>query len=108
VNGTLVQVLVVALFALSCGALMVAWMQRRLELAAGVLLGVALVVWVIDFAAIVTGFGDADSFVVCTEDCGGVHYSVVIGFLAPPLLMALAAFAGIVALEQRRRAKRAQ
>ena len=107
-NGTLVQVLVVTLFALCCGVLMVAWMQRRLGLAAGVLLGGALLIWVVDFAAIVTGFGDADSFVVCTEDCGGVHYSVVVGFLAPPLLIALAAFAGIVALEQRRRARRAQ
>ena len=107
-SGGLVQVLVVALFALSCGALTLAWMQRRLGLAAAVLLTAALVVWVVDFVAIVTGFADADSFVVCTEDCNGLHYSVVVGFLAPPLLIALASAAGIVALEQRRRARRAQ
>jgi hypothetical protein len=108
VNGVFVQVALVGLFALSCGVLFLSWRQRRLGLAATVLLGVALVVWVVDFAAIASGFRDADRFVVCTEDCTGVHYSVVVGFLAPPLLIALAAGAGIVALEQRRRARRAQ
>jgi hypothetical protein len=108
VNDALVQVLLVGLFALSCGALALAWMQRRLGLGAAILFGLALAVWVIDFAAIATGAGDADSFAVCTEECSGVHYSVVVGFLAPPLLIALASFAGIVALEQRRRARRAQ
>jgi hypothetical protein len=107
-NDVVVQALVVGLFALSCGALMLAWMQRRLGLGAAILLAVALVVWVIDFLAIVSGFADADSFVVCTEDCTSVHYSVVVGFLAPPLLIALAAGAAIVALEQRRRARRAR
>jgi hypothetical protein len=103
----LVQVVLVALFALSCGALALAWMRGRLGLGAALLLVFALLVWVVDFFAIVSGFRNADDFVVCTEDCTGLHYSVVVGFLAPPLLIALAAGAGIVALEQRRRARRA-
>ena len=107
-NDALVQVLLIALFALSCGALSLAWMQRRLGLAAGILFGIALTVWVVDFAVIAAGVGDADSFAACTEECSGVHYSVVVGFLAPPLLIALASVAGIVAIEQRRRARRAQ
>jgi hypothetical protein len=60
----------------------------------------------VDFAAMLAGFGDADGFAACAEDCTGFHYTVVVGFLAPPLLISLAAFAGIVALEQRRRARR--
>jgi hypothetical protein len=108
VNDTLVQLIVVGLFALSCGALALAWMRRRLGLGAAVLLSGSLVVWILDFAAILSGFGGADTFVVCTEECTGVHYSVVVGFLAPPLLIALSAAAAIVALEQRRRARRAQ
>jgi hypothetical protein len=107
VNDTVVQVLLVGLFALACGVLSLAWMRRRLGLGAAILFGVALVVWVVDFAAIASGFADADSFVVCREECTGTHYSVVVGFLAPPLLIALAALGGIVALEQRRRARRA-
>jgi hypothetical protein len=107
-NDGLVQVLLVGLFALTCGALSLAWMRRRLGLAAAVLFSVALAVWVLDFAAIAAGFHGADGFVACRDECTGVHYSVVVGFLAPPLLIALAALAGIVALEQRRRARRAQ
>ena len=83
-------------------------MQKRLGLGAAILFAVAFTIWVVDFAAVASGFGGADSFVVCTEECTSMHYSVVVGFLAPPLLIALAAFAGIVALEQRRRARRAQ
>jgi hypothetical protein len=108
VNDALVQALVVGVFALSCGVLVLAWARERLALGAAILFSVALVVWVIDFVAILSGFGDADSFVVCTEDCTGLHYSVVVGFLAPPLLIALAAGAGIVVVEQRRRTRRAQ
>jgi hypothetical protein len=108
VNHTIVQVLVVVLFALACGALSLAWMQHRLGLGAAVLFAVALVVWVGDVLLIASGFAGADEFAVCMDDCTGVHYSVVIGFLVPPLLISLAALAGIVALEQRRRARRSQ
>ena len=105
-NDAVIQVLLVALFALSCGLLTLAWMRRRLVLAATVLFAVALAVWVLDFLVIVSGFGGADGFVECAGECTSFHYSVVVGFLAPPLLIALAAFAGIVVLEQRRRARR--
>jgi hypothetical protein len=107
-NDALVQVLLVALFSLTCGLLALAWMWRRLALAATILFTVALAVWLLDFAAISSGFRGADGFVECRDECSSVHYSVVVGFLAPPLLIALAAFAGVVVLEQRRRARRAQ
>jgi hypothetical protein len=106
VNDTVIQVLLVALFALSCGLLTLAWMRQRLVLAATVLFAVALAVWVLDFLVIVSGFRGADDFVECAGECTSFHYSVVVGFLAPPLLIALAALAGIVVLEQRRRARR--
>ena len=107
-NDALVQVLLVALFALSCGALSLAWMQRRLGLAAAILFGVALAVWVRRLRRDRRGRRRRGRLRRLTEECSGVHYSVVVGFLAPPLLIALASFAGIVALEQRRRARRAQ
>jgi len=107
VNDAVVQILLVGLFALSCGLLTLAWMRRRLVLAATILFAVALSVWVVDFFVIVSGYRGADDFLECGDECTGFHYSVVVGFLAPPLLVALAALAGIVALEQRRRARRA-
>jgi hypothetical protein len=108
VNDIVVQLVLVGLFALACGALALSWMWRRLGLAAAVLFSLALGVWVLDFVAIAAGVGGADEFLECGGDCSGFHYSVVVGFLAPPLLIALAAFAGIVVLEQRRRARRVQ
>ncbi len=107
-NDVLVQVLLVVLFALACGALALAWMQRRLALAAVILFAAALCVWVLAFAAIASGFRGADDIVACGDECTSLHYSVVVGLLAPPLLIALAAFGGIVVLEQRRRARRLQ
>ena len=107
-NDSVVQVLLVGLFALSCGLLTLAWMRQRLALAAAVLLAFALGIWVLDFFIVVSGYRGADDFIDCGGECSGFHYSVVVGFLAPPLLIALAALGGIVALEQRRRARRAR
>ncbi len=107
-NDTVVQVVLVGLFALTCGLLTLAWMRQRLVLAAVALLAFAFAVWVIDFLLIASGYRGADDFVECADECSGLHYSVVVGFLAPPLLIALAALAGIIALEQRRRARRAR
>ena len=107
-NDAVVQVLLVGLFALSCGLLTLAWMRQRLAVAAAALLAFALAIWVIDFFVIVSGYRGADDFLDCGDDCSGFHYSVVVGFLAPPLLIALGALGGIVALEQRRRARRAR
>jgi hypothetical protein len=108
VNDTVVQVLLVTLFALACGFLTLAWMRQRLALAALALLAFALAVWAIDLVVIASGYRDADNFVECGDECSSFHYSVVLGFLAPPLLVALAALACIVVLEQRRRARRAR
>jgi hypothetical protein len=101
-----VQIGVVALFALMCGALVVAWRQGRLGAAAIALLVLACLVWVAAFAAIVSGFHDADGFVDCRDDCSSVQYFSAVGFLAPPLLISLSALGMIVAVGQRRRLRR--
>jgi hypothetical protein len=101
-----VQIGLVALFALTCGALAVAWQRGRLGAAAIALFVVACAIWVADFAAIVSGYRDADGFLDCNESCSSVHYLSAIGFLAPPLLIALSALAMIVALGRRWKLRR--
>jgi hypothetical protein len=91
-----VQVVVVALFALTCGALAAAWMRGRLGVAAIAVFAVAIVAWIAAFAAISAELGDADGFATCAEDCTAVHYVSAVAFLAPPLLIALAALAMLV------------
>ena len=66
-----VQVAVIALFSLACGALVAAWMRAELR--------------------------DANSFATCTTGCTTVHYVVAVAFIAAPLLIALAGLAMIVA-----------
>jgi hypothetical protein len=102
-----VQVVVVALFALTCGALTIAWMRRRLGIAAIALFLVALVVWIAAFVAIVSEYREANNFATCDSDCGAVQYTTAIAFLAPPLLIALAALAMLVTRGTRWRARRA-
>jgi hypothetical protein len=101
-----VQVGVVALFALMCGALAAAWFRGRLGAAAIALFAVACLIWVAAFAAIVSGYHDADGFVDCRDDCSTVHYLSAVGFLAPPLLISLSALGMIVAVGHRRRLRR--
>ena len=101
-----VQVVVVSLFALTCGALAAAWMRGRLGTAAIALFVIALVVWVLAFAAIVSEFRDANGFATCVADCTTMHYASAVAFLAPPLLIALAALAMIVARGSRWRLRR--
>ena len=101
-----VQVGVVALFALMCGVLAVAWMRGRLGAAAMALLVVACAIWVAAFAAIVSEFRDADGFVDCRDECSSVHYLAALGFLAPPLLISLSALGMILALGHRWRLRR--
>jgi len=98
-----VQIGVVALFALTCGALAAAWLRGRLGAAAVALFAVACLIWVAVFTAIVSGYHDADGFVDCRDDCSSVHYLSAVGFLAPPLLISLSALGMIVAVGQRRR-----
>ncbi len=102
-----VQVVVVALFALTCGALAAAWMRGRLGVAAIALFVVALAVWIVAFAAIAAELGDANGFATCDADCSTVHYVSAVAFLAPPLLIALAALAMLVARGDRWRLRRA-
>ena len=102
------QVVVVALFALTCGALAAAWMRRRLGVAAIVLFVVALAVWIVVFAAIAGELGDANGFASCDADCSTVHYVTAVGFLAPPLLIALAALAMLVSRGDRWRLRRSR
>ena len=105
-STTGVQIGVVALFALMCGALVAAWMRGRLGAAAIALFVAACLIWVAAFAAIVSGYRGADGFVDCGTDCSSVHYLSAVGFLAPPLLIALSALGMIVALGRRRRLRR--
>jgi hypothetical protein len=103
---SVVQVVVVALFALTCGGLAAAWMRGRLGVAAIALFVTALVVWVVAFAAIASEFRDANGFATCEPDCSTVHYVSAVAFLAPPLLIALSALAMLVARGSRWRVRR--
>ena len=103
-----VQVVVVALFALTCGALAAAWMRGRLGVAAIVLFVVALAVWIGAFGAIAAEVGDANGFATCDADCSTVHYVASVAFLAPPLLIALAALAMLVTRGNRWRVRRSR
>lgn len=103
-----VQVGVVALFALTCGALAAAWMRGRLGVAAIALFAVALVVWVVAFVAITSEFREANDFATCDANCSTVHYVSAVAFIAPPLLIALAALAMLVARGDRWRLRRAK
>ena len=102
-----VQVAVVALFALMCGALTLAWMRGRLGAAAIALFVVSLAAWAGAFTVILTEYRDANNFATCDPDCGVVHYATSLAFLAPPLLIALAALAMLVTRGTRWRARRA-
>ena len=102
-----VQVVVVALFAMTCGALAAAWMRGRLGVAAIALFVVAFVVWIVAFAAISSEFRDANGFATCDANCSAVHYVSAVAFLAPPLLIALSALAMLVSRASRWRFRRA-
>jgi Na+/proline symporter len=101
-----VLVAVVALFALTCGVLAAAWTRGRLGVVSVSLFVVSVVVWALDFAAVSSGYHDADGLFDCRESCTGVHYVSAFGFLAPPLLISLSALAMLVLLVRRRRARR--
>ncbi len=102
-----VQVVVVALFALTCGLFAAAWLRGRLGVAAIAVFVLALVAWIAVFVAIATELGHADGFATCNEDCTTVHYVSAVAFLAPPLLIALAALAMLVSRGSRWRTQRA-
>jgi len=103
----IVQLLIVAIFALACGLLALAWMRGRLGTAALVLFFVSFAAWIAAFVGIAKGYGDADQFATCLDDCRPAHYVYAVAFIAPPLLMALAALAMLVLRGQRWRTRRA-
>jgi hypothetical protein len=102
-----VQVAIVGIFALVCGVLAVAWMRGRLGIAAIALFTLAVVTWAAAFAAIATEFHGANSFATCDSECSTVHYAWAVAFIAPPLLISLAALAMLVSRGSRWRARRA-
>jgi hypothetical protein len=101
-----VQVGIVSLFALTCGVLAFASIRGHLVAAAAILFALASGVWLLAFAAIGSGYHGADGFATCGEDCSTVHYVSAIAFLAPPLLISLAALGMLVALGRRWRLRR--
>jgi hypothetical protein len=101
-----VQVMVVALFALTCGVLAFAWMRGRLGIASLVLFGLAVGVWIVAFAAITNEFHGANNFATCGDECSAIHYVSALAFIAPPLLISLAALAMLVSRGLRWRARR--
>jgi O-antigen ligase len=105
-HTSVVELVVVAVFALSCAALFVAWRRGRLGVAAVVLFAISLVAWVAAFVAIATEFHDANNFATCTE-CGAVHYVAAVAFIVPPLLISLAALAMLLVRGDRWRERRA-
>ena len=104
-DAWLVYLALAALFVLVCGLLAGAWARGRLGTAAVILFVAAACVWALDFAAISSDYRDADGFFDCGEDCTGVHFSTAVGFLAPPLLIAMSALAALIMLVRRRRAR---
>jgi hypothetical protein len=102
-DAWLVYLALGALLVLVSGLLVGAWARGRLGAAAVVVFVLAVALWVVDFAAISSGYRNADGFFDCAEACTGVHFSTAVGFLAPPLLISAAALGALVALHQRRR-----
>ena len=71
-------------------------MRGKLGIAAIALFTLAVVTWAAAFAAITTEFHGADQFATCDTECSTVHYAWAIAFIAPPLLISLAALAMLV------------
>ena len=105
-STSVVQIAVVLLFASTSGVLAAAWLRGRLGLTALAVLVVAAGVWIVGLAAIATEYRGADQFATCDEDCGAIQYVSAVVFLAPPLLIALAALAIVIARGSRWRARR--
>jgi len=105
-DAWVMYVVLAAVVLLACGLLAAAWSRGRLGLASAVLLAVAVAAWMLDLAAVTSGFQDADGFVDCGSACRPVHRAAAVGFLAPPLLISLAASGLVVALIARQRKRR--
>lgn len=97
-DAWVVYLALLSVAAIACGALALAWTRGRLGVASAVVLVVAAVAWVLDFAALTTGFHDADGFVDCGSACRPAHRLAALGFVAPPLLLAIGAAGMAIAL----------
>jgi hypothetical protein len=95
-----------SLVLIAFGLLAAAWTRGRLGLASALVFALALTAWVLDFAAITSGFRDADGFVDCGEFCTTTHRLTALGFVGPPLLISLSAGGMLVALLARGRRRR--
>ncbi|MGH3132393.1 MAG: hypothetical protein ACRDNY_01375 [Gaiellaceae bacterium] len=102
-DAWLMYLAVASLLAIAGGALVLAWTRGRLGIASAVVFVLSLAVWVADFAAVTSGYRDADGFVDCLDACTGVHLAAGLGFIVPPLLISVSAAGMIVALVARRR-----
>ena len=91
---------------IALGLLAGAWVRGRLGLASGIVFVVAVVAWAADFVALTSDYRDADGFVDCGESCTAMHRLAALGFVAPPLLISLAAAGMLVALVARGRRQR--
>ena len=96
----------VSLAAITGGLLVLAWSRRRLGVASFVAFVAAVVVGIAAFAAVSSGYRDADGFVDCGESCTSVHLAASLGFVAPPLLISVSAAGMLVALVVRARRRR--
>jgi hypothetical protein len=95
-----------AIVLLTCGLLVLAWTHGRLGVVAAVVFVVALLAWVVDFAAVTSGYRDADGFVDCGDSCTTTHRLAALGFVGPPLLISVGAAGMTVALLARARRRR--
>jgi hypothetical protein len=97
-----------SLFVLTCGLLVLGWRCGRLGGASAVVMGVAAVAWAAVFAAVTSGYHDADGFADCGDDCTPAHRFAALGFIGAPLLISLSAAGLLVALVARGRRRRRQ
>jgi hypothetical protein len=88
---------------ITLGLLAAAWTRDRLGFASAAVFVVALTAWIGEFAAITSGFRDADGFVDCGDSCTPTQRLAAVGFVAPPLLISLSAGGMLVALVVRGR-----
>jgi hypothetical protein len=95
-----------SLFVLTCGVLALAWHRGRLGVASAVVMGLAVVAWVAVFAAVTSGYHDADGFADCGDGCTPAHRFAALWFVGAPLLISLSAAGLLVALVARGRRRR--
>jgi hypothetical protein len=105
-SAVVVQVLVVVLFALTCGALAAAALRGHLGRAAIALFVGALGTWIGAFVVITADIRNADEFASCDANCAPMHYATAVVFIASPLLIALAGLAMLVSRGSRWRLRR--